>query len=329
MPDHGLEAAAVAGRGDDGVGLDPGAVGQTGAGLVERLDARDDLDAPLADRLDDDLVDDRRRHVETVQAAERALLGHRQAVLGEVADRLGADEVDDPVGALRSHAREQEREGGPHRRAHEHVRRGAHREPDPRRAALGEVVGDLHARAARADHQDVAVAVGLGVAVVGRVQQRPAEALAAGPVRDVRGVLVAGRDDHVLGREVGARGTHDPARAVAVDALHLGVQAHVERVVGRVVLEVAGPPRRATGRSPCPARSARRGAWRTSGSCSGAGGHSARATRPRRRRRARAPPRALLCVAFRRRGQARGPGADHHCAPIAHRIDLLSRCLMT
>ena len=27
--------------------------------------------------------------------------------------------------------------------------------------------------------------------------------------------------------------------------------------------------------------------------------------------------------------QARRPGSDHHCAPIAHRIDLLSRCRMT
>ena len=113
VPDHRLEAAAVAGRGDHDVGLDARAVGQADAGLVERLDACDDLDPPVPDRLDHRLVDDRRRHAEAAQATERALLGHGQAVLGQVADLLGADEVDDPVRPLRSQAREPSAKAGP------------------------------------------------------------------------------------------------------------------------------------------------------------------------------------------------------------------------
>src|ERR1700710_2976225 len=59
---------------------------------------------------------------------------------------------------------------------------------------------------------------------------RPAEALAPRPVRHERRVLVAGRDDHVLGRDVAFRGAHDPAGAVAVDAVHARVQAHGQGV---------------------------------------------------------------------------------------------------
>ena len=65
-----------------------------------------------------------------------------------------------------------------------------------------------------------------------------AEAVAAGPLRHERRVLVAGRDDHVLGGEVAGRRAHDPAGAVGVDALDARAQAHVEGVVARVVLEV-------------------------------------------------------------------------------------------
>ncbi len=128
---------------------------------------------------------------------------------------------------------------GPSGLADQDVRGRAHRQADPRRAALDHVVGDLHAGAARPHDQHVLAAEGLGVAVLGRVQEAAAVARAARPVGDVRGVRVAARDDHLPGRDVAGRGVQRPARAVAVDALEPRVEPNVEPLAARVVLEVA------------------------------------------------------------------------------------------
>jgi hypothetical protein len=47
VADDGLETAAVAGRGDDRVGLHPAAVGHLGARAVERVDGGLDPDPPV------------------------------------------------------------------------------------------------------------------------------------------------------------------------------------------------------------------------------------------------------------------------------------------
>ena len=104
----------------------------------------------------------------------------------------------------------------------------------------------------------------------------------------------------------------------------LRAQAHVEGVVARVVLEV-GDHLVARGEDAgAAARRRRPGASRTSGSCSGAAGRSARATRPpiasARSSTTTGTPSASQ---FGRERQARRPGADHDCSPIAHQIDLL------
>ena len=168
------------------------------------------------------------------------------------------------------------------------------------RPALGQVVGDLHARAARADHEDVAVAVGLGVAVLGRVQQRPLEALAAGPVR-ARAGCARSRPRRPRARpRRRLRRPHDPARAVAVDALHLGVQAHVEGVVAWRSPRGSATTSSRDGKTPvprrvAPARELREPAARVQAQAVVApaprGGDAVA--------RARAPRRAPLCVAAR------------------------------
>ena len=157
----------------------------------------------------------------------------------EVAELLEAHLVDDRVAALRRRLGQDLREERAGRRAAEDVRRRPHGEADARRAALREVVGDLHAGAAGADDEDVAARVRRGVAVRGGVDERPAEPVAAGPLRDVAVVEVAGRDDDVLRGQVARRGADHPAVTVAVDALDARAQPHVELVAVGVAVEVA------------------------------------------------------------------------------------------
>src|SRR5918999_477901 len=79
----------------------------------------------------------------------------------------------------------------------------------------------------------------LRVAVLARVDEPLLEAVEAWPVRDDRGVLVAGRHDHLLGQQVAGRGPQDPAVAVPVDALEPGAEAHLHPVARGVALQVA------------------------------------------------------------------------------------------
>ena len=61
----------------------------------------------------------------------------------------------------------------------------------------------------------------VGVAVVGGVHEPAAEALAPGPVGDVGGVRVPGRDDHVVGALLAVARPDDQLGPVAIDALDL------------------------------------------------------------------------------------------------------------
>ena len=206
---------------------------------VQLLDGRHDLDPAVLDRLDHLLVDDGRGHAQPQQPAEDALLGLGQAELREVAELAAADEGDHPVGPPRAELHHQpghQRTGGI---ANEDVRRGAHGQPHPPRAARYQVVGDLHARGARPRHQHVGAEEGSRVSVGAGVQQPALVAIAARPRGDELILLVAGGDDHLIGPQIAVRRPHQPAGAVAVQALHPRPQAHVEPVVGRVVLEIA------------------------------------------------------------------------------------------
>jgi hypothetical protein len=260
VPDDRLEAGAVAGGCDHGVRLDAHAVGQADARGVERLHAGDDLDAALLDRLDDHLVHDRGRDLEPRQAGEDALLGSGQAVLGQVADLEAPDQLHHAIRAPRAELHQLAPEQRADRRADQEVRRCAHRDPDALDARVDEVVGDLHARAAGADHEHVAVAKRLGVAVGGGVDELAVVGVAPGPVRDVGRVGVAAREDHLLRVQVAARGAQLPAGAVAVDALDARVEAHVHVVEAGVVLEVGDDlvPLREGSRRARPARAGER-----------------------------------------------------------------------
>jgi hypothetical protein len=109
VPDEGLEAASVAGRGDDRVGLHPGAVGQVGAGAVERLDGGRDLDPPVLDRVDHLAVDDGGCLAVAPQPGEDALVGPGESVLGQVAKSQPADQPDLGVGDRWREAEHRER----------------------------------------------------------------------------------------------------------------------------------------------------------------------------------------------------------------------------
>ena len=150
VADERLEPGPVAGRRDHRVRRDALAVGEQDAGVVEGVDPRDDLDASRADRVEDLGVDDHRRDVQPVQAAEDALRRDGQAVRGEVADRPAAHEPGDGIGDRRRETRQRRRERRADRRAEHDVRRRAHREADPCGPALDEVVRDLRAGASGA-----------------------------------------------------------------------------------------------------------------------------------------------------------------------------------
>ena len=94
-------------------------------------------------------------------------------------------------------------------------RRRSHRQPDLRRPARREVVGDLHTRATGAEDQHPPRPEAIGVAVLGRVDQLPGEALAPIPTWDERLVLVAGRKHHLARRSRRPAGPrpHDPRPA--------------------------------------------------------------------------------------------------------------------
>ena len=122
--------------------------------------------------------------------------------------------------------------------ADDDVRRRADGEPDARGPALGEVEGDLGARAAGPDDEHVLTGERRRRAVAGGVQDLAAEARAARPRGHVRAVLVAAGDDDVARLHLARGGDQPPAVVLALDALHAHAEPHVERVPARVLVEV-------------------------------------------------------------------------------------------
>ncbi len=111
----------------------------------------------------------------------------------------------------------------------------------PGGAALDQVHGDLGARVADADDEDVTAGVGGGVAVVAGVQEFAGVRVAAGPLGQARGVVVAGGDDHgAAGQLAAAGGVQQPAVATrgGLDARDLDARDDLQLVLG-VLLQVA------------------------------------------------------------------------------------------
>ena len=176
MPDERLEPASVTGRRDHGVRLDPFATGDASAPGVEQLDPGHDLEAPFADCVDHLFIDDGGGDAEPPQPPEHALLRDRQAVFGQVPDSLPAAEARHGIGETDRKPKQRRRDHVPRQAARalaqKDVRRRASRQPDLGRAALGEVVRDLHSRRAGAGDQHLPPPERFRVPVAGRVQQR-------------------------------------------------------------------------------------------------------------------------------------------------------------
>ena len=75
------------------------------------------------------------------------------------------------------------------------MRRCADRKPDPARAVVGELDGDVGGRIAGADNEDVAVAEGPSVSEVAGVNELAGELTQARPGRDGGRAVVARRED--------------------------------------------------------------------------------------------------------------------------------------
>jgi hypothetical protein len=123
-------------------------------------------------------------------------------------------------------------------RAQEDVGRRARREPYLARAALGDVVGDLHARAAGPHDQDALARERLGVAIFARVEEPAAEQLASRPVRNDRLLLVARGHDHLRSAELALRRLECPSSVRAIDPLDPRGEPQVDPVLARVPLDM-------------------------------------------------------------------------------------------
>src|SRR5439155_4503555 len=99
---------------------------------------------------------------------------------------------------------------------------GPDRDPDLVGAAFYEVGRDLGARVAGADDQHLLAPVRLRVAVSRGVNQLAGETVAARPVGDVRRVVVAGGDHHLLCLDLVGGGPGVPDAVLPVEALDPG-----------------------------------------------------------------------------------------------------------
>src|SRR5262249_39474523 len=117
-------------------------------------------------------------------------------------------------------------------------RRRSHRQPDLRRAARRDVVGDLHTRATGADHQYPPRREALGVAVLDRVDQLPGEALAAIPIWNQRLILVAGRHYNLAGVDLALVGLDGPAAAAPQQPLDPCPEQQFEPGLSGMALDV-------------------------------------------------------------------------------------------
>jgi hypothetical protein len=86
VADEGRQPRAVPGGGDDGVDVGPVAVGEARSALLERGDARDDLEAAGPDGGQDVPVDDGGAVTGAGQSLERALGRRGEPVTSEVAE---------------------------------------------------------------------------------------------------------------------------------------------------------------------------------------------------------------------------------------------------
>ena len=150
------------------------------------------------------------------------------------------DRVDEPGGGV---LHRDGGEGDRHRSelARDDVRRRADGQPHPAGTLLGEVRGDLGARVARADDEDVLADVRRGCPVLGGVDHLACDttpdpaspAAAASPRSRVAKTTCARRDVAV----VGGRG---PRSDLAVEPAHRGAQPRLDAVVAGIPAQVLG-----------------------------------------------------------------------------------------
>ena len=109
MTDQLFETAQVTGGENDGVRVQPRSVHEHDLVAVERIDGRDHLDRPVPDRVDHLHINQRRDPVEPVDAAERTLVGDRQAELAEIPEvrfsRRAVDRIGDRAGRTKQRPR--------------------------------------------------------------------------------------------------------------------------------------------------------------------------------------------------------------------------------
>ena len=177
-----------------------------------------------------------------MQAGEDADVGHGQPPLAEVTDGHPLHHPADGIGDPGRHPQQPGREQvarHPVGAAQQQVGLGPDRDPHPAGSVLGQVAGDVQARAATADDEDVATTEPVRVAVIAGVHDAAGELVPSGPVRQPGRVLVPDRDDDVLGgQRPGGRG-HPPAARVRVDPVDLDAEPHVQVVPQGEGLQVA------------------------------------------------------------------------------------------
>src|SRR3954464_14905785 len=109
--------------------------------------------------------------------------------------------------------------------------------PNPPCSSVAQLQGDVRCGVTRADHQYVAFGEGPRVAVGRRMQNLSAEGLTAGPRRQPRAVIVAGRDDHRLGGQLLSIGDDAPAIATAVQPLDSHSKGQSHALASHVIVE--------------------------------------------------------------------------------------------
>jgi hypothetical protein len=237
-----LERPPVAGCADHGLGLDPSAVGESDPGRVDRRDRRDHLDASRLDRFDHLAVDDRRHLAAAPHGGEEAHFGPGQPVLGQVSKVHAGAEARDSVGDRRGQVPEPGRQQvaghGPDPLSQHDVGRGAHREPDLRRAALRQLVGDLHPRASGSDDQHLLPLEPPRIPVLGRVEEVALEGLPPRPLRDDGRLVEARGDDDLRGAKLTGVRVDYPVSGPRLDPLDARAEAELHPVLAGMAFDV-------------------------------------------------------------------------------------------
>ena len=111
---------------------------------------------------------------------------------------------------------------------------------EPRRAAGGQIEGDLGARVARPHHENAPVPQLRRVAVGAGVELHHAGVQLPGERRDARALVAGHRHHHVLGLEPPLAGRHHEPLPSLREAVHLDARTHRQLEARRVGLQVVG-----------------------------------------------------------------------------------------